>query len=119
MGHPGVRESSQPLPAALHCEKCEGGGGSRSVEGRGVGIITLGWGSSQPPPKPADDDDYDQGEDWLEKEGTTRTHAEANFLQLRLGAQIVTRFQPFRHTVIIAGRPMQAVMCFLWLFHID
>ena len=78
------------------------------------------WAGGAPsPPEAADDDNYDQGEDWLEKEGIKRTHAQANFLQLRLGAQIVTRFQPFRHTVIIAGRPMQAVMCFLCSFHID
>ena len=77
-------------------------------------------GGAPSPPKPGDDDDdYDQGDDWLETGGISRTHAEANFLQLRLSAQILTRFQPFRHTIIIAGRPMQAVMCFLWSFHID
>ena len=78
------------------------------------------WAAGAPSPAEDDEDDnYDQGEDWLQKEGIERTHAQANFLQLRLGAQIVTRFQPFRHTVIIAGRPMQAVTCFFWSLNID
>ena len=50
----------------------------------------------------------DQKEDWLQKEGKGVTHMQANFLQVRLGGQLITRFQPFRHSVIIAGRPMQA-----------
>ena len=49
-----------------------------------------------------------QQEDWLEREGKGITHMQANLLQARLGGQLMTRFQPFRHTVIIAGRPMQA-----------
>ena len=49
-----------------------------------------------------------QQEDWLEKEGKGITHMQANFLQVRMAGQLITRFQPFRHTVIIAGRPMQA-----------
>ena len=78
------------------------------------------WAAGAPSPaKDDEDENYDQGEDWLQKEGIERTHAQANFLQLRLGAQIVTRFQPFRHTVIIAGRPMQAVTCFFWSLNID
>ena len=52
-------------------------------------------------------DGQDQ-EDWLQKSGKGVTHMQANFLQVRMGGQLITRFQPFRHTVIIAGRPMQA-----------
>ena len=49
-----------------------------------------------------------QQEDWLEKESKGITHMQANLLQVRMAGQLITRFQPFRHTVIIAGRPMQA-----------
>ena len=50
----------------------------------------------------------EQEEDWLEKEGKGFTHMQAIFLQVRMAGQLITRFQPFRHTVIIAGRPVQA-----------
>ena len=73
--------------------------------------------SSQPPPAAAsgDGDGQNAEKDWVHEDGQERSHASANFLQVRLASQILTRFQPFRHTVIIAGRPMQVMHNFVVL----
>ena len=69
-----------------------------------------GGGGGEPSSQQAQGDGSggEQQEDWLEREGKGITHMQANLLQARLDGQLITRFQPFRHTVVIAGRPMQA-----------
>ena len=44
-----------------------------------------------------------------EKDGLVRSHHEANLMQNRFGEDSPTMFNPARHTVVIAGRPVQAI----------
>ena len=98
-------------------------GATEAVEHALAQMGTDGGGVSSQPhaaaAAPGDGDGAGNEEDWVQNEGQGRSRASTNFLQVRLASQVLTRFQPFRHTAIMAGRPVQVVMMFLLAFHRD
>ena len=86
--------TSQTATEAVECamRATEGGGGGKPSSQQAQGDGSGGQ----------------QEDDWLEKEGKGITHMQANLLQVRMPGQALSRFQPFRHTAITAGKPMQA-----------
>ena len=78
-------------------------------------VATHGWGNKPQSTQPGPSSSSSQpSKEWVrqaQRDGVeVRSHHEANLMQNRFGEDSPTMFNPARHTVVIAGRPVQATM---------